>query len=93
MQHNFGISVNTVGMKNTGHKKQVYIQWANRKHGNMATKLTALRLTEEDKAHIKNIKEGMELATDTYAVRMVLKRLSEHIERAKAKRQEQLQEL
>jgi ubiquinone biosynthesis protein UbiJ len=59
----------------------------------MATKLTALRLTEEDKTHIRNIRESMELATDTDAVRMALKKLSERIEQVKAKRQEQLQEL
>jgi hypothetical protein len=49
--------------------------------------------TDEDKAHLKNIRESMELKSDTDAVRLALKRLSEHIERVKAKRQEQLQEL
>ena len=56
----------------------------------MTTPQSIFRLNAEDKAHLKNIRESMNLKTNTDAVRMALKRLSEHIELVKAKRQEQL---
>jgi hypothetical protein len=60
----------------------------------MATKLTQFRLTAEDKAHIKTIRENVEeVETDTDAVRLALKKYAEAVEKARAKKQEQLQEL
>jgi hypothetical protein len=59
----------------------------------MPTKISHFRLTEEDKAHIKNICDGHKLITGIDAVRLALKIYSEAVEKARVKKQEQLQEL
>ncbi len=51
------------------------------------------RFTDVDKEHIKNIRERHGLTTDIDAVRLALKIYSGAVDKARVKKQEQLQEL
>lgn len=59
----------------------------------MPTKISHFRLTEEVKAHMKNIRDGHKLTTDIDAVPLALKIFSEAVDKARVKKQEQLQGL
>ena len=59
----------------------------------MPTKGSHFRLTEEDKERIKNIRDGHQFKTDVEVIRLALKIYSDAVDRARAKKQEQLQEL
>jgi|GraSoiStandDraft_32_1057276.scaffolds.fasta_scaffold982497_1 hypothetical protein len=53
----------------------------------MTTPQSIFRLNAEDKAHLKNIRESMNLKTNTDAVRMALKKLSALVDQVSAYKQ------